>query len=247
MSSGIYLLQENDSNLVEMTEKGYDSEEILQSLLASYPNLLAGDQMNAMFPRKWLLISREASVPSEKDGFARWSIDHLFIDQDGIPTLVEVKRSSDTRIRREVVGQMLDYAANATVYWPIEHLQSKFEATCSAKNSTPDEVISSTFGPEPNQETLWQSTKTNLQAGRIRMVFVADVIPPELRRIVEFLNGQMDPAEVLAVEIRQFAGQGLRDKCQLLLPIDDNYFFPCGRGEGDNRQDAKSAKRTGRG
>ena len=28
------------------------------------------------------------------------------------PTLVEVKRSSDTRIRREVVGQMLDYAAN---------------------------------------------------------------------------------------------------------------------------------------
>ena len=52
--------------------------------------------------------------------------------------------------------------------------------------------------------------KTNLQAGRVRMVFVADVIPAELRRIVEFLNGQMDPAEVLAVEIRQFVGQGLK-------------------------------------
>jgi hypothetical protein len=33
-------------------------------------------------------------------------------DQNAVPTLVEVKRSSDTRIRREVVGQMLDYAAN---------------------------------------------------------------------------------------------------------------------------------------
>ena len=32
-----------------------------------------------------------------------------------MPTLVEVKRSSDTRIRREVVGQMLHYAANAVV------------------------------------------------------------------------------------------------------------------------------------
>jgi hypothetical protein len=42
------------------------------------------------------------------------------------------------------------------------------------------------------------------------MVFVADVIPPELRRIVEFLNGQMDPAEVLALEVKQYVGSGLR-------------------------------------
>jgi hypothetical protein len=41
------------------------------------------------------------------------------------------------------------------------------------------------------------------------MLFVADVIPPELRRIVEFLNEQMDPAEVLAVEIRQYTGKDL--------------------------------------
>jgi hypothetical protein len=29
---------------------------------------------------------------------------------------LEVKRSSDTRIRREVVGQMLDYAANGASF-----------------------------------------------------------------------------------------------------------------------------------
>jgi hypothetical protein len=40
------------------------------------------------------------------------------------------------------------------------------------------------------------------------MLFVADQIPSELRRIVEFLNEQMDPAEVLAIEIRQFIGEG---------------------------------------
>jgi hypothetical protein len=40
----------------------------------------------------------------------------LIIDQHAIPTLVEVKRSTDTRIRREVVSQMLDYAANADNY-----------------------------------------------------------------------------------------------------------------------------------
>jgi hypothetical protein len=31
-------------------------------------------------------------------------------------------------------------------------------------------------------------------------------IPAELRRIVEFLNKQMNPAEVLALELRQFEG-----------------------------------------
>jgi hypothetical protein len=35
------------------------------------------------------------------------------LDQDAILTIVEVKRSTDTHVRREVVGQMLDYAANA--------------------------------------------------------------------------------------------------------------------------------------
>ena len=42
------------------------------------------------------------------------------------------------------------------------------------------------------------------------MLFVADRIPPELRRIVEFLNKQMDPAEVLALELQQFQGQNLK-------------------------------------
>jgi hypothetical protein len=43
-----------------------------------------------------------------------------------------------------------------------------------------------------------------LQAGKVRLIFVSDRIPDELRRIVEFLNEQMNQAEVLALEIRQY-------------------------------------------
>jgi hypothetical protein len=89
---------------------------------SAYPNLLAGDQVGGDEPRRWLLISREVPVASDEEGSGRWSVDHLFLDQYAVPTIVEVKRSTDTRIRREVVGQMLDYAANAVVYWPIEAL-----------------------------------------------------------------------------------------------------------------------------
>ena len=208
MSGGIYLLRDN-GQLVEMREQAYDSEDLLQKLLAQYPNLLAGDQMNSDVPRRWLLISREMALASEEDGAGRWSVDHLFLDQDGIPTLVEVKRSSDTRIRREVVGQMLDYAANAVVYWPVEQIKARFEAQCAVKEIPPEQQLSELLEPEADQSQFWQQVKLNLQAGRVRLVFVADVIPSELRRIVEFLNGQMDPAEVLAVELRQYIGQGL--------------------------------------
>jgi hypothetical protein len=105
---------------------------------------------------------------------------------------------------------MLDYAANAVVYWPIDQLRSEFEASCRERSSEPAEEISGHLGGEIDPEALWQQIKINLQAGRIRMLFVADRIPPELKRIVEFLNQQMNPAEMLALELRYFAGEGLK-------------------------------------
>jgi hypothetical protein len=101
---------------------------------------------------------------------------------------------------------MLDYAANAVVYWPVDQLRAEFEAGWP----DPAEQIRANLGADIDPEILWQQIKTNLQAGRIRMLFVADRIPPELKRIVEFLNEQMDPAEVLALELRHFAGQDLK-------------------------------------
>lgn len=209
MAGTIYLLNEN-SELMAMNEAAYDSEKLLQELLASHPDLLAGEQIDSEQPRRWLLVTREMAVPGELDGSARWSLDHLFLDQDAVPTLIEVKRSSDTRIRREVVGQMLDYAANAVVYWPVEEVRAKFEARCKDNDEDADEVLSTFLGEEREADEFWLRVKTNLQAGKIRMIFVADFIPAELRRVVEFLNEQMDPAEVLAIEVKQFIGKGMK-------------------------------------
>ncbi len=182
----------------------------MQKLLADHPSLLAGNQMNPRAPRKWLLVSRETPLSSTQGGAGRWSVDHLFLDQDAVPTIVEVKRSSDTRIRREVVGQLLEYAANAVVYWPVESLISQFESTQTAQGQDPSEILAEFLGENEDANTFWGRVKTNLQAGKIRLVFVADYIPPELQRIVEFLNGQMSSAEVLAVQIKQYVGEGFK-------------------------------------
>ena len=99
MADNIFLIQ-GDDQLAKLEAKSYDSEALLQTLLAKFPDLLAGEQIDSKSPRRWLLIKREMGIPAEEDAADRWSVDHLFIDQDAIPTLVEVKRSSDTRIRR---------------------------------------------------------------------------------------------------------------------------------------------------
>jgi hypothetical protein len=203
---GIFLL--SGEQLVEMRERAYDSEDLLQKLLADYPSLLAAGDELAGAPRRWLLVKREAGVPDRDAGGNRWPLDHVFIDQEAVPTLVEVKRSEDTRIRREVVGQMLDYAANSVVYWPAERLRSDFEARCAKEKKDADAVFRDSLGDEVEPELFWDEVEQNLRSGRIRLVFVSDLIPSELRRVIKFLNERMSPTEVVGVEIKQYVGQG---------------------------------------
>ncbi|MDO9538574.1 MAG: hypothetical protein Q7J09_01025 [Methanocalculus sp.] len=62
MTGSIFLLKD-DKELLEMKESPYDSEDLLQQLLKDYPALLAGDLINPLKPRRWLLITREMGVP----------------------------------------------------------------------------------------------------------------------------------------------------------------------------------------
>jgi hypothetical protein len=132
MAETIFLLDGNNE-LVELRESPFFTEDIFQKLLADHSKIISLDQVYKDNPRKWLFISREIGIADSSESGSRWSLDHLFIDQDGIPTLIEVKRSPDTRIRREVIGQIFDYAANAISYWPIDRISSAFKVRCEEK------------------------------------------------------------------------------------------------------------------
>ena len=92
-------------------------------------------------PRRWLLIKHEMEVPDAVSGAARWSIDFLFIDQDAVFTFVECKRHDDTRSRREVIAQVLEYAANAPRLWRSEDLRRAAEITQRKQGLTLEEVV----------------------------------------------------------------------------------------------------------
>ncbi len=215
MAERIYI-RDDKGGLEPLEEMRFSTEDHLQTLIAEHPELLDGTQIRPEDPRRWILITREKGISETADSGSRWAVDHLIVDQDAMPTLVEVKRGANPEIRRTIVGQMLEYAAHAAQTWSAEELRHTFEESATDQGLDPDEEIGrllQTDG-EPDVDRFWQDVATNLEARRLRLLFVADEIPDPLERTVEFLNAQMPNIEALAVEVKQFRGSST----QTLVP-----------------------------
>jgi len=219
LNDAIYLINDKtDEKAMRLEPTPYVTEDEFQTLLERFPELLAGEQIDRVNPRRWLLVGREIGIPDSEDASARWALDHLFVDQDGTPTLVEVKRQSDTRIRREVVGQVLEYAANAAKWWSSSFLQSTFAGTCQRDGKDPEATLSAFAGTEGQDSSVfWAGVAKRLEIGDMRLIFFADSIPSELLRIVEFMNSQMLQTEVLAIEVQRYSGGGFSTHVPRLL------------------------------
>ncbi|MCY4623800.1 MAG: hypothetical protein OXC99_02155 [Chloroflexi bacterium] len=207
MANRIYRRTAN--GLESLEEQPFSSEDELQELIATHIELLDGEQITPGNPRRWILIKREKGIPQSPNAADWWSVDHLLVDQDATPTLVEVKRGDNSQVRREVVGQMLDYASHAE-YWTINGLRTAFEES----NVDPEAALRDLLGHDVEEAADWDAAKnafwenvgTNLAARRLRLLFVADTIPVTLANVVTFLNEQMPNVEVLTVEVKQYKG-----------------------------------------
>ena len=203
MSDRIFRL--GDDGLTALTAEPFGEEQELEELIAEHPELL-GDEN-----RRWILVRRQQGIAEAAETGDRWAVDLLLIDQHAVPTLVEVKRGSNTELRRKVVGQMLDYAAHAS-HVRVDDLREEFEKSALARDRDPGSTLAELLdnGDEASADEFWERVATHLRASRMRLLFAADRVPGELARIVEFLNTQMPNVDVLAVEIRQFRAGEIR-------------------------------------
>ena len=96
MGERIYLMSQAE-RLEPLEEERFATENELQELIAEHPELLDGEQIRPGNPRRWILVTREKSVAELPGAGGRWSVDHLIVDQDAVPTLVEVKRGENPR------------------------------------------------------------------------------------------------------------------------------------------------------
>src|SRR5919197_5903607 len=136
---------------------------------------------------------------------------------------------------------MLDYAANAKTSFNAEQLAAWLATESSGLGRSVDDTLRAAFGVD-DPEAFWDEVRNNLAAERLRLIFVSDLISPELRRIIEFLNGQMTRTEVLAIEVKQYVDEHGQHQtivprvigaCPSMSPTMSRWPLPCARCSTD--------------
>ena len=197
-ADSVVLFDEHDEPVVLAAER-YDVEKALEDRLVRCTELLAGAQMTPEEPRRWLLIRQQ--FPLRSRGGNDWGADILFLDQDAVPTIVEVKRADNRELRRMVVGQVLDYAASLR-YGTADLIRREFEQRTGSAEDWPQELLDHVAGGDPEQ--FWMAVADNVADGRVRVVIAADEIPPDVQAVVEYLNEQLRSAEIFALGVLQY-------------------------------------------
>jgi hypothetical protein len=162
----------------------YSAESHLQEVLASQPSLLPG------------VASSPVAVREIQTGAG--PLDVLVVDGEGQLTLVECKLASNAQIRREIIGQVLDYASSL---WRM----SFHDLDARWRHRHPEGIgIIQSLGAEEEEATAVEAALSeNLRTGRFNIVLAVDEINDGLRRIVEFLNDRTAPdLSVVAIEMR---------------------------------------------
>jgi hypothetical protein len=199
MATGLgRLFLRSGDTLEPLEEQHLSLEGTLQELLAEQPQLIPLQEIEPELTRPPLLVMREAKV-------AGMELDHLFVTERAVPVLVECKRGSNREARREVVAQMIDYAANARLEWDADDLAAMLARRCEVDGLDPAQEMSALEHAFPSDDEFWQECERNLRARAMWLLFVADEINERLKRVVEYLNESMAETTVLAMEVVQFA------------------------------------------
>lgn len=175
----------------------------LHALIESNPDLLPGEQISPDTPLQWLVIKSEMPVSDPENGQQRWSLDLLLGDQFAWPALVECKLSVNAEIRKEIIGQAVEYAANAQHYWDADLLKG-YALDRSAGDMGHLEKQLRTIGWVDSVDQYFDTLVRNLKDGAFRLVFAVDNAPHRLRSTVEFLNREFETIEAILVEIRRY-------------------------------------------
>lgn len=175
---GQILIRQPDGSWREPVLAGYAAESELQGILVEHPELIPG-------------VSADAATCLEFQS-AAGPADVVVVDTDGALTLVDCKLATNPQIRREIVGQMFDYASRL---WRlgIEEFEARWQ------DRTGQLLFSGASGGDG--ATRRDAVEHNLAEGRFRIVMAVDAINEPLKRMTESLNAMSGPGtSIIAVE-----------------------------------------------
>lgn len=158
---------------------GY-SERWVQELVMRHPNLLPIDEIEpALTPA--IPVCMELPVPS---GY----VDNLLVTPDGGIILVECKLWRNPEARREVVGQIIDYAKDLAG-WSYEDLQRALERSKATGTGKPPHLFDYVKdAPDVDEARFVDGISRNLKRGRFLLLIVGDGIREGVEAMTSFLQ-----------------------------------------------------------
>jgi hypothetical protein len=154
-------------------------EDYIQTLVHDHPKLLPISEIDPIFCGA-VPICRELSTPA---GF----VDNLLITPTGLPVLVECKLWRNAEARREVVGQILDYAKELARFTASD-LQREVSKALGAGPGALLDVIRAA-DPSVDEIEFNDNLTANLRRGRFLLLIVGDGIRERVEAIAEYLQG----------------------------------------------------------
>jgi len=154
-------------------------EEWMQSLIEKTPSILPTGSISSVYA-PLICLAREVETPS---GF----IDNLYISAKGYIVLVETKLWRNPEARREVVGQILDYAKDIQK-WNYENINTAYKKYHRTNESLFSRLVSDNLCDADDEAIFIDTVEKNLKSARFLLMIVGDGIREGVEKMSEFLN-----------------------------------------------------------
>lgn len=164
---------------LSMQSGGYAvSEADIQALIHAHPACLPIAEIDPMF-------TGAVPICTELNTLAG-AIDNFMVTPSGLPVLVECKLWRNPEGRREVVGQILDYAKELS-RWSSSDLQREVRRRLKREGNPLLEMVQA-VDPAVDEMQFNDALTANLRRGRFLLLIVGDGIREGVEAIAEYLQ-----------------------------------------------------------
>ncbi|HQZ13537.1 MAG TPA: hypothetical protein PK286_11700, partial [Devosia sp.] len=136
------------------------SESVIEEIVHSCPSSLPIREIDAAFANP-VAVCRQLNTPAG-------AIDNFLITPSGMPILVECKLWRNPEARREVVGQILDYA-KALSRWSSSDLQREVNRALKAQGNALLRLVRD-VQPDVDETAFNDAVTSNLRRGRFLLL-----------------------------------------------------------------------------
>lgn len=153
-------------------------EAYIQELVHDHPTILPINEVDPIFAGA-ISVCRELATPA---GF----VDNLLVTPSGLPVLVECKLWRNAEARREVVGQILDYAKELARF-TVSDLQREVSKSLGRGPTALMDIVRAA-DPSVDEIDFGENLTANLRRGRFLLLLVGDGIRERVEAIADYLQ-----------------------------------------------------------